>query len=199
MPEAEFFSSFGLCVRREFFDRALCEGLRSEMAAAPARPAAVAESDADAVDDSYRRTVSAQVGGGTRSLVQARLGELRPSLERHFHLELGGCQPAQFLRYREGDYFRAHADHEGEGPRHVTERRVSAVIFLNDESDDPRPESYAGGSLTFHGLMGDPRIDSAGIPLVGATGLLVAFESDLVHSVSRVTRGERYTLVSWFF
>ena len=198
MPDAEFFAAFGLFVRREFLDPRLCEGLRLEMATAPARAAPVAESDADAVDEGYRRTVSAQVSEATRSLVQQRLLDLKPTVERHFEIELKGCQPAQFLRYRVGDYFRAHADHEAEGMQHVTERRVSAVVFLNGESADPGADSYNGGALTFFGLMGDERADSVGLPLVGETGLLVAFSADLVHSVAPVTGGERYTLVSWF-
>jgi SM-20-related protein len=199
MPEADFFGAFGLYVHRQFLDEAACGRLRREIAAAPARPALVAESDADAVDEGYRKSVSSRVSEATRSMVQRRLMDLKESLERHFGTELEGCQRAQFLRYREGDYFRAHADHEDEGPRHVTERRVSVVVFLNGESDDPGPDSYSGGALTFFGLMGDPRADSMGLPLQGESGLLVAFPADLVHSVSPVTAGERYTFVSWFF
>jgi SM-20-related protein len=198
MPRAEFFSPFGIFVRREFLDAPLCAQLRQAMDAAPAHASLVAEQAADAVDQSYRSTVTAEVPDATKSLVRTRLEKLRPDLERHFDTALSGLQPAQFLRYREGDYFRAHADHEDTGPDHVTERRVSAVLFLNGESDEPEPGSYAGGALTFFGLMGDPRVDTAGFPLVGEPGLLVAFPSDLVHSVTPVTRGERYTVVSWF-
>jgi SM-20-related protein len=199
MPRAEFFVPFGLFAQREFLDAALCEALRREMAAAPGRPSPVAEGAADAVDQSYRKTVSAQVSDATKSLVQSRLEPLKPILERHFGIPLNGCQPPQLLRYRVGDYFRAHADHEAEGPKHVTERRVSAVVFLNGESDDDEPGSYSGGALTFFGLMGDPRGDAVGFPLDGEPGLLVAFHSDLVHSVTPVTRGERFSIVSWFF
>ena len=198
MPRAEFFAPFGLFTQREFLDAALCEELRGEMAAAPGRASPVAEDAADAVDEGYRKTVSAQVSDATSSLVRSRLEQLRPSLERHFDTVLNGCQPPQFLRYREGDYFRAHADHETEGPDHVTERRVSAVVFLNGESDDAEPGSYGGGALTFFGLMGDPRGDAVGFPLVGETGLLVAFDADLVHSVTPIIRGERFSIVNWF-
>ena len=198
MPKAEFFVPFGLFAQREFLDGALCDELRGEMASAPGRPSPVAEDAADAVDEDYRKTVSAQVSDATESLVRGRLDRVRPSLERHFDTGLKGCQPPQFLRYREGDYFRAHADHEAEGPRHVTERRASAVVFLNGESDDAEPGSYSGGALTFFGLMGDPRGDAVGFPLVGETGLLIAFDSDLVHSVTPITRGERFSIVSWF-
>jgi predicted 2-oxoglutarate/Fe(II)-dependent dioxygenase YbiX len=198
MPRADFFVSFGLFAQREFLDAALCEELRREMAAASSHPSTVAEDAADAVDESYRSTVSAEVSDATKSLVRNRLEHLNPMLERHFETSLNGCQPPQFLRYREGDYFRAHADREEEGPEWVTERRVSAVVFLNGESGDSEPGSYSGGALTFFGLMGDPRGDAVGFPLVGEEGLLVAFDANLVHSVTPVTRGERYTIVTWF-
>jgi predicted 2-oxoglutarate/Fe(II)-dependent dioxygenase YbiX len=41
--------------------------------------------------------------------------------------------------------------------------------------------------------------ENVGLPLAGEAGLLIAFPSHLVHSVSPVTAGERYTLVTWFF
>ena len=198
MPEAEFFAQFGLLVQREFLDAELCEELRGEMAASPGHPSLVAEHAADAVDENYRRTVSAEVPEATRSAVTSRLEKLRPAVESHFQTQLQGCQPPQFLRYGEGDYFRPHADHESEGADYVTERQVSAIVFLNSESEDAVPGSYSGGALTFFGLMDDPRGDALGFPLLGEEGLLVAFPADLVHSVSPVTRGERYTVVSWF-
>ena len=36
-----------------------------------------------------------------------------------------------------------------------------------------------------------------GLPLVGESGLLVAFDSNLTHAVTPVTHGERYTVVTW--
>jgi predicted 2-oxoglutarate/Fe(II)-dependent dioxygenase YbiX len=72
-------------------------------------------------------------------------------------------------------------------------------VFLNG-SDAGEPAGYSGGSLTFYGLMDDGAGgESVGLPLAGELGLLVAFPSDLLHSVSPVTAGERYTLVTWFF
>src|SRR4051812_11422698 len=104
MPEAEFFVPFGLLVLRGFLEPARCEELRREMAAAPGNPSLVAEEAEDAVDEKYRRTVSAQVSEPTRSAVSSRLEQLRPTVASHFDIPLQGCQPPQFLRYGEGDY-----------------------------------------------------------------------------------------------
>ncbi len=196
---ADFFVRFGLFARRNFFDPGLCDQLRHEMAGAPERPSTVAEKTTDAIDGVYRRSASAQVSAETRSLVHARLLGLLPTLAEHFDVPLNGCQTPQFLRYREGDYFRAHTDREKEGPDYVTQRRVSMVVFLNGEGAEPELDSYMGGRLTFFGLMNDSRGDSIGFPMVGERGLLIVFAADLVHSVTPVTQGERQTIVSWCF
>jgi SM-20-related protein len=198
MPQAEFFASFGLLMERDFLESALCEELRDEMATAAGHASLVGEEAADTVDQVYRKSHTAHVSDATQSLVTSRLEKLTPKVESHFETPLTGCQPPQFLRYAEGDYFRAHADHEAHGPDHVTERRISAVIFLNSEGEEPEPGTYGGGELTFFGLMDEPRGDALGFPLQGEQGLLVAFRSDLVHSVTPVTHGERFTVVSWF-
>jgi predicted 2-oxoglutarate/Fe(II)-dependent dioxygenase YbiX len=103
--------------------------------------------------------------------------------------------------YREGDFFRAHPDDsaKADAPDFVRRRSVSAVVFLNGVSPT-ESDGYSGGSLVFYGLMDDGTSEeSVGLALAGETGLLIAFPSELVHSVSPITAGERYTLVGWFF
>jgi SM-20-related protein len=78
-------------------------------------------------------------------------------------------------------------------------RRVSAVIFLNESSEEPAPEKYGGGSLAFYGLLqDDPKGQGIGLPLIGSPGSLVAFPSQMIHGVNPVTHGRRYTIASWF-
>jgi hypothetical protein len=44
-------------------------------------------------------------------------------------------------------------------------RRISAVIFLNGTSAEPRDDMYGGGALTFYELLDDPVGRSLGFPL----------------------------------
>jgi PKHD-type hydroxylase len=197
---ADFFRNFGLYVAPEFFDGDLCARLRAEARGAAADPATVRKRAADyEVDEQIRRTQLARVSETTEALVEQRLLALKGTLDRHFGVTTTGIRWPQFLVYREGDFFRPHADSstDEDAPPIATRRRVSIVIFLNGEGNSPDEDSYSGGSLTFYGLMDDARAADRGFPLTGEAGLLVAFPSSYVHSVTPVTRGTRFTIVSW--
>jgi len=201
MPNADFFARIGLFVARDFFDAEQRAELLAEARSAAGTPATVGVGgDAYTVDESARRSKWAEVSAETVSSVKARLLTLRPALESHFEVPLTDCQDPQFLVYREGDFFGAHRDsrRESEAAEFSKERRASVVVFLNGESEAPGPDVYGGGSLTFYGLMGDSRMEGYGLPLRGEPGLLVAFRPELVHEVTPVTHGERYTIVTWF-
>ena len=200
---AEFFARFGLYVERGFLDSADCRKLRTEMTSTSADAATVAVEGVEAIDDAYRRTKQARVSQATQSSLEQHLTALMPALAGHFGLKLSGLQRPQFLIYREGDYFRPHPDNSDrpDAARYVRDRRVSAVLFLNDNSEGPpEPDCYTGGALAFYGLMDEAdQGASVGLPLEGEEGMLIAFPSDLIHAVQPVTGGERYTSVAWFY
>jgi predicted 2-oxoglutarate/Fe(II)-dependent dioxygenase YbiX len=52
--------------------------------------------------------------------------------------------------------------------------------------------------LTFYGLLPGPAWERIGFPLRGEEGLLVAFRSEILHEVTAVRQGDRYTIVTWF-
>ena len=200
MPAAEFFTRLGLFVRKNFLEQELCARCCREMdEAAPTQATIVGPDDTDVIDKAIRRVKVVDVPEATVALVEARLLALLPALERHFDVTLTGCQPLQFLTYREGDFYTVHNDNDTGAPGMVGERTVSLVLFLNDQAQQPADGAYCGGSLTFYNLIADPRWQTYGFPLNSEAGLLVAFRSDIMHQVLPVTHGERYTIVSWLF
>ncbi|HZC81508.1 MAG TPA: 2OG-Fe(II) oxygenase, partial [Nitrospiraceae bacterium] len=102
---------------------------------------------------------------------------------------------------REGDFYQVHndGDNGADAPALTRERKVSVVIFLNSQAQQPVDDTYGGGSLTFYGLIDDPRWLTYGFPLSSEPGLLVAFRSNVLHQVLPVTYGKRYSIVSWLF
>ena len=94
-------------------------------------------------------------------------------------------EPTQFLHYNVGGKYNVHNDSEdfvnGKLAR-VSERDISILIYLNDD--------YEGGELEF---------PDWGMSMKPKAGTLIAFPSyiDFSHRVHPVTKGERFSLVTW--
>ena|SRR2546425_482922 len=199
MLTAEFFTRFGLFVRKNFLEQELCTRCCREINEAAQAKATIAVPNAtDIIDENIRKVKRAAVPATTVSLVKARLLALIPTLERHFNVTLTGCERPNFLTYQEGDFYQVHIDSDDEHPD-LKERKVSVVIYLNGQTQQPADDTYCGGSLTFYGLIDDPRWLAYGFPLNSEPGLLIAFRSETMHQVLPVTYGKRYSIVSWLF
>jgi SM-20-related protein len=201
MPTADFFRGFGLFVVESFFDRDLCSRLRADIHVGVPSAGTVGSHGAEfVVDRDVRRVAQTKINDTSTALVKTRLMGLKPDLERHFGVALADCQAPQFLHYVTGDFYQPHCDNS---PRDDASpisksRRISAVIFLNGTSAEPRDDTYGGGALTFYKLFDDPVGRSIGFPLEADEGLFIGFRSDLLHSVAPVTHGDRYTIAGWY-
>ena len=137
------------------------------------------------------------------ALVRARVSvaAVMPRLARHFATPLTRAEGTALLAYRAGGYYRAHRDRigaSGAAAADARRRQVSVVVFVNAQKSASTPDGYEGGVLTIYGLLDDPRSRDIGFPVPAVPGRLVAFRSSLVHEVTPVLSGERYTLVDWF-
>ena len=86
------------------------------------------------------------------------------------------------LKYEVGGFYTLHSDHHASMPR-----TLSVVLFLNND--------YEGGELNFH----DPLTNKIYQTIKPSPGRLVMWPSNFMypHSVSPVTKGTRYAIVSW--
>lgn len=198
MPRSSFFAKLGLFAVNDFLDAQTRAQLRMDVSAARISKATI---EHGAIDENFRRTGWAEDVAEAANVVGSRLSLLRPELERHFEVALTGWEEPQFLIYQPGGFYRPHRDvwTNAEAPEYMRVRKVSVVIFLNDESP-VADDGYAGGNLTFFGLINDPpSFKDCGLPLTGEAGLLIAFRSDILHEVTPVIAGTRHTVVSWFY
>jgi SM-20-related protein len=200
MPKARAFSQLGLFVVERFFTPEYCADLRAEVRASSAVQSRVERHGAYLVDETVRRTTGHIMTETTLDEVASRLAAIRPDIERHFETTLVRQEPPYFATYTAGDYFKPHIDSAAsdDAPQEIKDRKVAVVVFLNDETDEPTPDSFCGGALTFYGLFADPQWKAMGLPLRGEAGLLVGFRADLVHEVAPITHGERYTVITRF-
>ena len=191
----------GLYVLRDFLGARECAALIEEVSAARGGPATVYRPGAPTpVDESLRRTTRHMLSEETTERVRQMLLRRKDEVAAHFGVTLRDCEPPQFLRYREGDFFVAHQDGNTEQLQydHLRVRRVSVVVFLNRQSEEPAPDSFGGGSLVFYGPHVDPARKELGVPLAAEPGMLVAFRSETTHEVRPVTHGQRFSVVCWY-
>lgn len=87
------------------------------------------------------------------------------------------------LRYQEGGFFKEHVDVMRDHPV-LGHRRLSVIAFCNDDFD--------GGELVF------PR---QGITIKPEPGMMAIFPSGFTHphESTEITRGTKYSIVSWFY
>lgn len=182
-----------------FLDPQTCRALREEIRAGELAPALVRVVGAEAhVNREHRKAYLSRVSSRAHAVVNEALRCAQPWISNHFQLPLAGFEEAQFLLYEPGDFFGVHADGPlpGEYGLRWNCRKISVIVFLNGEIGSTAEAAFTGGSLSFHRLEGG----GAGVfPIMPAEGLLVAFPSYQPHEVLPVSRGDRLTVVSWFF
>ena len=188
-------SQFDLCIVRNFLDKEFCRKLIAEMRRARATAAVTYGKGKASVDERVRRVRQVSVSLETVADVTRRLEDERTHVAEHFGISLTSFEEPQFLCYRAGDFFVAHQDGNTGLIQLETDRsrRISVTIFLNNQSAQPQPETYSGGSLVFSDWRRQTRRE-----VCGEAGMFLAFRSETTHEVTPVTDGERYALVSWY-
>ena len=103
-----------------------------------------------------------------------------------------GARSLQFSIYRaeaegSGHYYNPHQDTSLVSGDRPTQRKLSVMVQLS-ESDD-----YDGGDFQMYHVAAHP---PAGV--IRKRGTVLIFPSLILHGVSEVTRGTRYSLVGWY-
>jgi len=81
------------------------------------------------------------------------------------------------IKYKIGSFFKKHKDNNIESTKH---RKQSVVIQLSEESD------YEGGELIISNKVANKTI-----------GNTIVFDSGLIHEVTKLTKGTRYSFIGW--
>lgn len=84
------------------------------------------------------------------------------------------------VKYSEGGHYDWHID----CGRSSSNRKISFTVQLTDEKD------YEGGDLEFIGQTTKPEV-------MRKQGTITLFPSFLGHRITKVTKGERYSIVGW--
>lgn len=199
MPSLEFFRNLGIFVCENFFEAELCAAICEEISGTGfKRGTIVADSGEAIVDNAVRQVMNGKVREDLETLVNERFNAIRTNLEQHFEVRLKPSTSSEFLMYSKGGFYTPHVDANNDSSPKIRNRSVSAVVFLNRESEQPSNACYGGGKLAFYGLFDEPAWRNCAFSLDPQPGLLVAFRSTLRHEVKEVTFGQRFTIVTWF-
>ena len=187
MTSSGLMSRLGLFLQPGFMPEDLCGALQHDILARAGEAAEVFVGEHGHVLPHIRRTLEVPVAATLRADVQARLHSIRPALSTHFGTALTASEGVGFLLYEPGGFYRPHRDrakHDAAaGGNETFRRRVSVVVFLNGASETPGPFEYAGGRLTFYGLIDEPSWRDVGFPIDAEPGLLAAFDSATTNTI----------------
>ena len=104
-----------------------------------------------------------------------------------WHYALSKMTPCQFAKYEVGGFYGWHQDSGYSWAETETElRKLSVSLQLS------HPGDYEGGEFQFWSGNADPEV-----PPFQSQGSILVFDSHLWHQVTPVTKGIRYSLVSW--
>ena len=94
-------------------------------------------------------------------------------------------EKVKILRYENGGKYKWHTD---TGAKETSTRKLTAVVQLSDET------LYEGGDLEF-GITDDSGEKNYTAPRT--RGSIIIFPSFLSHRVTPITKGRRYSLITW--
>lgn len=110
--------------------------------------------------------------------------------DEFYQFDLLYIMPLQFTQYSENDngFYHAHTDCGDLEPK--VHRKLSFIIFLNDMED------YEGGDFIYYPSTEGVNTSKERSDLI-KKGNMIVFPSYLLHEVTAVTKGTRYSLVGW--
>lgn len=118
------------------------------------------------------------------------------NIKAGWNFDIDEGEPYQFTKYTEGQFYGWHQDVGPDGFNDGLQRKLSLVVSLTD------PSEYEGGNLEIVSPNLSPvtKIEKKTFsePEWMNKGTVIVFPSMMWHQVKKVTKGTRYSLVSWF-
>jgi PKHD-type hydroxylase len=99
---------------------------------------------------------------------------------KSYNFNITGIKEISILKYEPGDFYGKHIDMPG----HDSDRKISIIIPLSDSRD------HEGGEVLFY-TSGNP------VKIRQEANVATFFPSYIIHEVTEVTKGVRYSLIAW--
>ena len=194
MVTNDLMAALGVYIDKTFLDKERCKAIIEEMHRVPKNQSTVYKTEKGShLDTNIRKTNFSKVSKETYWSIMNSFMDLKPHLEEFFNIPLLGIEVPEFLYYSSGSFFTPHKDilAEQDNPR-----KISTVLFLNQQNNNNQDGGYEGGELCLYGL--NEAFPNNGFAMPTSQGLLVAFRSEIMHEVKPILSGTRCSLVVWY-
>ena len=121
----------------------------------------------------------------------------RANYEAGWRYDVPNAESSQITRYQKGEFYNFHTDGKGDHMSaydrpenkflHGKVRKLSMSIMLND--------NFEGGAFEFASYSGKKCTIT---PIEAKAGSIIVFPSSMEHRVAPITKGIRYSVVTWF-
>ena len=196
MNKELLFKGLGVYIEKGFYKKETCRELIQEaQISASNAQAYVVSTDGEArLATDIRNTHQMEISEASRQFIKKRFEEVMPLLADFFGEKLTRISKPEFLGYGKGQFFKPHRDWNKESV--TDQRKITAIILLNDQTNNEKETGYTGGLLNLYELF--EQRPEMGMTVPSEAGLLIAFRSELLHEVTEITDGFRYSLVTWY-
>lgn len=169
------------CSGSGFFSKAECERIVTLSEDRPFMDGTVGTSSAKQVKPGVRKTdIKRLLRTPETSWIYEKLWTTIVSVNGHYGYDISGIETLQIGRYADGGFYDWHIDLGG---ARASLRKLSVTVQLSDGS------AYKGGDLEFK--------DFADFKADREIGSTIIFPSFLLHRVTPVMEGERWSMVAW--
>ena len=192
MSTANLLRKLGIYVVEDFFLADECLSFCEQMLSSEKTKAATYSEKAkqERFDENIRKTSYCDVLNASNVAIISRIQGIKPQLETFFKTQLSDSfERPKYLHYSEGDFFSPHTDDQ-------LNRKINITINLNSQGKDSSGNGYEGGALQLYGLMKHKGFANRGIAAPTTAGCLIAYPVDIVHEVTPITYGARFSIVS---
>lgn len=180
------------CYFKGHVDRSTCERIIRDVQAVPTQDGLIGDNGGEVLRDSYRRSKVRFIHANDwrfSYIFDIFWKTVNSANDDFFQFNISRLPFLQFTEYDaqyQGEY-KAHHDVFWLNNDPVYHRKISAVLQLSD------PKDYVGGNFEMVDAVHKPPPED-----IRMQGSLIYLPSFMVHAVTPVTQGKRYSLVAWF-
>lgn len=194
MSSASLLRKLGVYVEEDFLMASECAAICEEMSESVKIEAATynQSENIERIDYCIRKTQYCTISNKSHITINNRIKQQKTILEEFFNTSLDDSfEPPKYLHYGEGAFFSPHTDDQ-------LNRKINITIDLNDKETQVAELGYEGGTLQLYGLISGGASSNRGVAAPFSAGCLIAYPVDIVHEVTPITAGSRFSIVSRF-